>query len=245
MATTDRLTHAPNQRGTIGIELRSGYYNGYQYGLGAAGRLRLGPAWLDLAGHQQGRRQNLVLRRRYLSVGRHRLHAHVRVAHPVRPELRVQGQLRQQSPGRQPVRPERNLVIAVRSAAPATGRPATVRPSRGAHPTESDCPAIGVLPDGVSLARVLRSTGEHTSCGRSLERSRFWASSTSPPTTVPGRSPGKRHQQPGLLGVAHQHSQQVALSLSRRAVARARVSGDARSYRCAPILCSEPAADTA
>jgi hypothetical protein len=52
MTTTDRVTHAPNQRGTIGIELRSGYYNGYQYGwgrlVGSGWDLR-GWIWLDIS----------------------------------------------------------------------------------------------------------------------------------------------------------------------------------------------------
>ncbi|GAB2745467.1 hypothetical protein [Streptomyces bullii] len=34
MATTNRVTHVPRTRGSITIELRSGYYNGYQYGWG-------------------------------------------------------------------------------------------------------------------------------------------------------------------------------------------------------------------
>ncbi|WP_128437252.1 hypothetical protein [Streptomyces cyaneus] len=52
MATTNRVTHAPNQRGTIGIELRSGYYNGYQYGWGrlvGSGWDPRGWIWLDIS----------------------------------------------------------------------------------------------------------------------------------------------------------------------------------------------------
>lgn len=51
-ATTIRVTPAPNQRGTIGIELRSGTYNGYQYGrgrlVGSGWDLR-GWIWLDIS----------------------------------------------------------------------------------------------------------------------------------------------------------------------------------------------------
>lgn len=52
MQTTNRVTHAPNQRGTIGIELRSGYYNGYQYGWGrlvGSGWDARGWIWLDIS----------------------------------------------------------------------------------------------------------------------------------------------------------------------------------------------------
>lgn len=50
--TTNRLTHAPNQRGSIVIEIRSGYYGGYQYGWGriqGSGWDPRGWIWLDIS----------------------------------------------------------------------------------------------------------------------------------------------------------------------------------------------------
>ncbi|MEU9916295.1 hypothetical protein [Streptomyces sp. NPDC051001] len=84
LATTMRVIHAPNQRGTIGIELRSGTYNVYQYGwgrlVGFGWDLR-GWIWPDMS-TDGGRTWSFA--DGTCPFGRHRLRAPVRLAHPVR-----------------------------------------------------------------------------------------------------------------------------------------------------------------